>query len=158
MPGMRASLTWILLTLRLSLFFFALISWKALACYSLMTTPAFVCQRKNHILAVRYLWPWHCIFRWGTSQQTDCRLLLFTSREGLFPSSTDLAASITLVRNDLIWHSGGYADWFAVLVILVHQHLDAVWVGWWDPRAAGNGEVVTGVKWRCLLPALEKGL
>lgn len=47
-------------------------------------------------------------------------------------------------------------DGLPVFVILIHQHLDAVRVGWRDPGAACDREVVAGVKRRRLLPAVDE--
>lgn len=69
-----------------------------------------------------------------------------------------------MLPNDLEWgrllvaaDSRGNTDGLPIFVILVHQHLDAVGVGWRDPGAACDGKVVAGVeRWR-LLPAVDQG-
>lgn len=52
--------------------------------------------------------------------------------------------------------SGGNANGLPVFVILVHQHLDAVGVSRRDPGTACDGEIVAGIEWQRLLPAVDQ--
>lgn len=52
--------------------------------------------------------------------------------------------------------SRGNTNGLPIFIILVHQHLDAVGVGWGDPGAACDGEVVAGIEWWWLLPAVDQ--